>query len=355
MGSETLFPEGVWSVRSPAEAGFDEEKLHTAADWLDRNAVTPYRVAIIRGGRQVAVWHRGVSPEAKRGIGSGQKTLYGCMLAIAVEEGKIGSADDPVVDYFPQMMDVPDGHGPKPGRYVIPEDREITFRQLITNTSGYLKPDERPGGKFHYQTFGMNLLTHALEQVYECYDPIGTAEPPGFGSLVQEKIAEPIGIEMAYGTWNFDLPPQARTDVFGNGCGISGSLQAWTRIAYLWLNMGNWRGAEVIPREWLEEGTHTAELVKACSPEEDWCYGYAFWTNDYGKRWPGLPTDAYCASGAGYNFVWVCPSLDLIVAQNPGGGPHLKVVPDPKLRKQRTQDQYQRELTLLKQIVDACA
>jgi CubicO group peptidase (beta-lactamase class C family) len=355
MSDDRQFPEGAWPESSPAELGFDEEKLQLAADWLDHNALSPYRVGILRNGHLLAVWRKGVELDAKRGIGSGHKTLYGCMLAIAIDEGKIGSADDCVVDYFPEIMDVPEGKGPKAGRFAREKDRGITFRQLITNTSGYLKPDERPGEKFHYQTFGMNVLTHAIEKVYDCYDPTGSTNPPGFGSLVQEKIGDPIGAKIASSVWNFPyLPPDASTEVFGNGVGLACDLDGWLRIAYLWMNMGNWKGKQIIPGQWLEEGTRTAELVKACTSEEDWCYGYAFWTNDYDKRWPGLPRDSFFASGAGYNFVWVCPSLDLIIVQNPGGGAYLKVVPDPDLRALIPQDMHLRERKLLKQIVDSC-
>jgi CubicO group peptidase (beta-lactamase class C family) len=253
------------------------------------------------------------------------------------------------------MMEVPEGRGPKPGRHGIPEDREITFRQLITNTSGYLKPDEQPGERFHYQTFGMNLLTHAIEKVYGCYEPGGTAttRTSGFGTLVQQKIAGPIGVQFEYRIGNFEHPPEARIDIFGNSTGILGNLDDWARIGYLWLNGGNWKGVQVVPRAWLEAATRTADLVKACSPPEDWCYGYAFWCNDYDRRWPGLPPDSYSASGAGYNFVWVCPSLELIVIQNPGGGP-TDTPASPAAREQRSSEMLRRERELLQRIVEAC-
>jgi len=357
MRDERRSPDEEWPRCSPAEAGFDEEKLRAVADWFEQTAETSYRVALVRRGHLISVWHRGMDLEQKHGIGSGQKTLYGCVLAIAVEEGKIGSADDRVVDYFPRMMDVPDGRGPRPGRHVIPEDRGITFRQLITNTSGYLKPAETPGRAFNYLTFGMNLLTHAIEQVYGCYDPTGTTLPPGFGALVQEKIGDPLGVAIECTIGNFDLPPQARVDVFGNAPNLHCTLQGWTRIAHMWLNRGNWKDVQVVPEPWLAAGTRTSELVRACSPEEDWCYGHAFWCNDYDRRWPGLPGNSFSASGAGYNFVWVCPGLDLIVVQNPGGGPEdfLKATPDPRARAQRTEDQYQREYGLLRRVVDSLA
>ena len=94
MSRDRQFPEGAWPESSPAELGFDEEKLQLAADWLEHNALSPYRVGILRNGHLVAIWRKGVELDAKRGIGSGHKTLYGCMLAIAIDEGKIGSADD---------------------------------------------------------------------------------------------------------------------------------------------------------------------------------------------------------------------------------------------------------------------
>jgi len=62
------------------------------------------------------------------------------------------------VDYYPEMMDIAEDEGPKPGRYAFEKDWDITFRQLICNTSGYMKPGEEPGKVFHYQTFGMNIL-----------------------------------------------------------------------------------------------------------------------------------------------------------------------------------------------------
>jgi len=80
-----------------------------------------------------------------------------------------------------------------------------------------------------------------------------------------------------------DYLPRPASTSLGNDCSILGSIQDWSRIAYLWLNVSNWRGVQVVPRAWLEEGTRTAELVKGCSAEEDWRYGYAVWANDHDK------------------------------------------------------------------------
>ena len=77
-------------------------------------------------------------------------------------------------------------------------------------------------------------------------------------------------------------------------------------------------GKQLIPEIWLREATKTAPDIHHNCPPEQWRYGYGFWTNDYGQMWPGLPRDSFAASGAGGQHIWVCPSLELVIAQSPG-------------------------------------
>jgi len=240
------------------------------------------------------------------------------VLGVAVAEGKIGSADDRIVDYYPEMMDVPPGCGPKEGRHVFPENSEITFRQLIGNTSGYMKPGELPGKQFHYQTFGMNILTHALAAQYGLYETSDPEGSPGFGELARQKIRDHIG-----GTWgcrysNFDLPPQARQDVFGYAANFLSTARDKARLGLLWLHDGTWDGRQVVPAKWLREATRVSDMILANEPKENWQYGLGFWANDQGVPWPDLPRDSFAACGARRQRIWVCRGLDLIVVQSPG-------------------------------------
>jgi len=251
-------------------------------------------------------------------MASAAKTLYASVLGIAIEEGKLPSADAKVVDYYPEMMDVKEGEGPKPGRFAKDVDRGITFRQLISNMSGYMKPGERPDSIFHYQTSGMNIMTHAIAKLYGYYDSERPKRLPGFGKLVEQKIRNPIGGRWSYRYFNFKHPRRAKTGVFGYYTNVEASARDMALMGYLWLNRGNWAGEQIIPEKWLKEATRTATNIKANCPEEQWRYGYAFWTNDHGKMWPNLPRDSYAASGARAKHIWVCPSLDIVVAQSPG-------------------------------------
>jgi len=316
---DEVYPGEEWECADPVEAGVAADGLEETREWLaERAGETPYRAVIVRGGRLVAEWQQGIGTHDRPDLASAAKSVYSCMLGIAVAEGKVGSAADKVVDYYPQMMDVPEGKGPKPGRFAKPEDRDITFRQLIGNTSGYMKPGETPGSTFHYQTFGMNVLCHAIASAYGRYDSADPEGSPGLGSLIEERIRDPIGGSWEHGYTNFDLPAESLLGIFGYYNQLYASARDMARLGLLWLRGGRWGDAQVAPEDWLAEAVRTAPDIRANCPEDEWCYGYGFWTNDHGKLWPALPRDSFAANGAGRRHIWVCPSLDLIVTQSPG-------------------------------------
>lgn len=372
--NETIYPNPEWESRSPSEAGFHDKRLAKAKLWLDKNVGRrSYRVVIIRGGYLVAEWKHGIhrtrelslfSPVGsilssylrikfqhpllarildysrfkELPLASVAKSIFSCILGIAIEEGRIPSADAKIIDYYPEAMDIPQGEGPKPGRYAFKKDKEITFRQLISNTSGYMKPGEQPGKVFHYQTYGMNILTHAISKIYGLYDISDPEGSPGLKQLIDEKIRIPLGATWGYYLMNFDSQPEARINIFGYYNGVKASALDMARLGWLWCNWGHWQDKQVVPERWLCEATQTAPAIRRNCPREQWKYGYGFWTNDHGLLWPSLPRDSYAASGAGSQHIWVCPSLDLVVVQSPG----------------LWRDQSENDNGLLRMVVDAC-
>ncbi len=316
---ETVFPGTAWEHRSPEDVGFSIEKLDQVRRQLaDDAGGKPYRVAIVRHGYLIAEWEQGVDRERKFGLASAAKSMFSSILGVAIAEGKIPSADAKVIDYYPEMMEVGENEGPKPGRFAREKDRDITFRQLICNTSGYFKPDEMPGKVFHYQTFGMNILTNAIATAYGLYDSSHPGQLPGCGALIEEKLRNPIGGTWDYSYTNFKLPPQAKINIFGNYTQLAANARDMARMGLLWLRWGDWNGRQVIPETWLKGATAIAPDILENEPESNWKYGHGFWTNDHGLMWPSLPRDSYAASGAGAKHIWVCPSLDIVVAQSPG-------------------------------------
>jgi len=68
-----------------------------------------------------------------------------------------------------------------------------------------------------------------------------------------------------------------------------------------------------VPRWWVELATRTSQPY---NPD----YGFLWWVNTAGTKWPALPRDAYAAIGYRSNRCYVIPSLDLVVARV-GTGP----------------------------------
>ena len=132
-------------------------------------------MAIVRRGYLVAEWTHNIESNEKIHIASANKSILSSMLGIAIAEGNIESADDLATNYYPEILDVPEGEGPKEGRWAFEANRGITLRHLICNVSGYMKPGEEPGQVFNNQTNGMCVLSHCIEKAYGLYDIIRSA------------------------------------------------------------------------------------------------------------------------------------------------------------------------------------
>ena len=346
---ERVWPGDDWQVAEPEELGLDREKLaeagrFQAADAGDR----PYRILTARHGKIAAEWIFRVDPLEKAPQASASKSTFSSVLGIAVQEGVIKSENDRVAHYYPEMLDIALGQGPKEGRHAFPDNDGITFRQLIGNTSGYMKPGEPPGKVFNYQTFGMNILTHAVASAYNLYKTSEPERGAGFGTLTEWKIRNPISASWSWEYGNFDLPEDARTDVFGYFTGYRMTPRDMARLGWLWLNHGNWNGVQVVPSSWLGQATKVSSEILENEPVERHVYGLGFWCNDQAQVWPDLPVDSFAASGAGNQHIWVCPSLDLVVVQSPGTYPSRGAFDSPE------QIEYRKVMQgLLGRIVDS--
>jgi CubicO group peptidase (beta-lactamase class C family) len=314
-----VFPSAAWEWSAPEQLGIDVAGLERAHSWLDATADSNgYRFVLVKDGYLVDQRNRGYEPDRRLAIASAAKSIYSNVLGIAVEEKQLPSADAQVVTIFPEMMDVPEGAGPKEGRYAYPKDRTITFRQLICNTSGYMKPGEEPGQVFNYQTYGMNVLTHALARAYGLYDVDNPEREPGFAALVETRVGSLLGAQWSYSLTNFDLHPKARLGIFGYYTQIHTTALDLARVAWMWANWGRWGTTQVVPEGWMRGAVKVNPDLLANAPMNEWQYGHGFWTNEQGLLWPDLPREGFTAAGAGGHYATVFPSMGLVIVQNPG-------------------------------------
>jgi len=89
------------------------------------------------------------------------------------------------------------------------------------------------------------------------------------------------------------------------------------RWGYLFLRKGKWKDQQVLDPWFVEMATSPINNPNG-SGYANINEGWQIHLNTDGNMWPGLPKDSYAALGAApvKYVVWVCPSLDMVVARN---------------------------------------
>jgi CubicO group peptidase (beta-lactamase class C family) len=286
-----VFPCESWDTKRPEELGLDPARLDRLALALGG------RGCVVKNGYIVKAWG---SQSAPRDWFSSAKPVLSTLLLFALQEGKIQSIDQPIREFGWQLK---------------PKDRDITFRQLANMTSGYARP-ERPGEAWSYNDFAIQLYQKTLfDRVYQA-DPAEVANH-------QLRLGA-LGLEDG-----LTFHPTHRR--------MSASLRDFARIAWFWLNRGNWGGKQLLPRayfakfmrpqvskdvpltrhantdDYLKIGTYGggSNHFSRCGPG---IYGFNWWFNDTGRdhpdrlAWPDAPDDTFMSVGALGNSAAMIPS-----------------------------------------------
>lgn len=86
-----------------------------------------------------------------------------------------------------------------------------------------------------------------------------------------------------------------------------GTARDWARLGHLYLNDGMWEGRRILPEGWVD-------FVRTSAPGwETGNYGGQFWLNT-DAEYP-LPADTFYMAGGGGQFVFMVPSLDLVIVR----------------------------------------
>jgi CubicO group peptidase (beta-lactamase class C family) len=235
------------------------------------------------------------------------KSVLGALVGIAVGQGRIGSVEDPITRYVPELL----GRDRRFG--------QITLRHLLTMTSGlryqeggpwgddtatYYAPDlrklaleqtevvEAPGRRFHYNNFNPLLVGLALERAVGM--PVA--------SYLERRLWRPLGME-ADGSWSLDSKASGFEKMES---GLNARAVDFAKLGLLVARDGRFRGRQLLPRGWVQDLTRMPTGVGGAPTGS---YRFFWWTQD--DRHP----PAAFARGKYGQHLYVVPASDLVLVR----------------------------------------
>jgi len=251
------------------------------------------------------------------------KSFVNTLIGIAIDEGYIGSVDDAITQYIPELKERDprfqqitlkhllmmcsgiDGHESKLHGMPLPSDGEaIAFGhpKLRKYLIHRLDISNEPGKQWNYNSLNTELLGLILERSIN----------KSVSEYFEEKIWKPCGMEYS-GQWALHSEKSAFEIMNG---GMFARPIDYAKYGRLYLKFGNWEGKQLIPKDWVIESiSDEATLnIKDYYPPvpSKWL------TNSYYKyHWKGLmDSDSAINFSIGGVFgqnIFIAPHKNLII------------------------------------------
>jgi CubicO group peptidase (beta-lactamase class C family) len=267
-------------------------KTYTVEDLLARQRITG--LLVLKGDQIVyEAYQYERNGQHKFASFSMAKTVVSLLVGIALQEGRIASLDDPAEKYAPELKNT--AYGPVSLRQLLrmssgarwsdkafagqPTDiaelsADTYFRRGRGAAFGLKRVRESvaaPGTAFNYSSAETLALSLALRGA------VGT----DLTAYATEKLWKPMGAE-APGSWLTDI-----TDVEAGFCCINARLRDYGRLGLLLAADGEVDGRQVVPREFLLDGTDATRQPEYLKPRKATPYlgyGYQAWLYPFRTR-----------------------------------------------------------------------
>lgn len=274
----------------------------------------PANGLVLRDGYKIASW--GETDQADYTF-SAAKSYLSLLAGVAVMDGLIANLDEPV------------GRTVEDGGFDSGQNRPVTWRHLLQNTSewegelfgksdlidrnrnlglegrgrkGDPRPLKPPGTHWEYNDVRVNRLSLSLLRRFQRPLP----------EVFAERIMRPIGASddwawHGYRTSFVDVDGATMQSVPGGthwGGGVRIHAEDQARIGLLMLNRGRWGQKQILPDDWISGS------LKPCALNSN--YGLLWWLNTGRTLYPNAPEDSFFARGAGGNITWVAPSQRIV-------------------------------------------
>ncbi len=311
-------PKRIPSAKSESRT-IRQDALDAVVDWNeDQNPIS--LIVWHKGAIQLEQYWGGFDETVISDTASMNKSITGILTGFAIEDGTIGSLDDPASKYLPEWAGDPRGEitvrnllEMSSGLKVDPfslnpfsRNADLFFGSDIVTTALETERNEDPGKRFQYSSLNAQLLGLIIER----------STGKTLAKLASEKIWKPLGAADA-SLWLDDEGGMAHAF-----CCFHTTPRGWLRLGILLANRGRLGDKEIIPGYWLS-------LMTTPSPNNSQ-YGFQIWlgTNFVGERAyndtaslliphkePIAADDMIYFDGANGNRLIIIPSKELVIVR----------------------------------------
>lgn len=256
------------------------QSLKTRIDTSLRDTKTSVFIVI----KNDSVIYQYLSPEtslaAKQPSFSMAKSFVGTLVGIAVDRGQIGSTDELVIKYLPELEKNDKRFARLTIQHVLDMRSGFDFKERAFNPFskivrsyygadlermvGKLKMKHEPNTVFEYQSINTQVLAMILEK----------ATGKKLDVLLRENLWEPLGAE-SDALWSLDDKHNIKAF-----CCINATALDFAKLGRLYLNGGNWQGKQLISKQWIEKTTNPDTLTKKRYKNQFWaCRDFKYFTD----------------------------------------------------------------------------
>jgi CubicO group peptidase (beta-lactamase class C family) len=301
------WPTQEWQVTTAEKQDMASSALERITSYVQDSGFEVDSVIVIRHGYIVyekyfrAPWNK----DKVHNIYSCTKSVMGSLVGIAVQQGKIRSLNDKMVDYFPNRTI----------QNLDERKKSITLLNLLTMRGGFdwaefTYPYSDPRNPWIQALRSSDTIQFVLDKPMvtqpgtvwaynggysQIFSAIAT-DKTGMNTMefAKKNLFSPLGITKFI--WGTD-----RQGIYDAGGGLSMTPRDMAKYGYLILNKGVWDGEQIIPADFVAESVKTQTTLNA-----NYGYGYVSW-------WT-IPLDGYYyAAGIRGQRIYVMEKQDMVV------------------------------------------
>ena len=310
-------PLALPPAERPIDATYTYRGQRTSVDSFLQRTTTRGLVVLKDGKLAAERYYGGFTRHSRFNSWSVGKSITSTAVGIALNEGKIGSVDDPVTKYLPWLKN--SGYNGVKIKHVLQMSSgqnydESDYTQVMEGATGTtirmvlgdpLKKQatesrriRQPGTKFNYAS----MDTFVLGQLVEA------ATGQKLATYVQNKIWHPGGMASS---------ALVGEDYYGSPIAYASyhaTTRDFARFGDMFANGGEVRGKQVVPADWIHEATtpQSRQVLPGnlyAPGVSRYGYGYQWWTGE-GDR------GDFTAIGILGQFVYVWPAKGIVIAKN---------------------------------------